>query len=74
MAAWSLVYAAAFHSDKAIFDNVHPTDTMFAAKRIQRLHHAEWRQRHAVQCDAIAGIERKIDVFRFVGRVLWRGT
>ena len=34
--AWSLVYASAFHSDKAIFDNVHPTNTMLAAELIQR--------------------------------------
>src|SRR5205823_14905010 len=61
--ARSFVYASAFHSDKAIFDNVHPTDAMLAAELVQHLHHLKRRhfggrpparslRRGASSCDA----------------------
>ena len=39
-AAGRLVNAAAFHSDKAVLDNVHAADAVFPAEFVERLHHA----------------------------------
>src|SRR5438477_4234426 len=42
-AARGFVNAASFHSDKTIFDKINPTDAVFAAEFVQRLHDFEWR-------------------------------
>ena len=72
-AAGRLVNAAAFHSNKTILDDVHPTDAMFAAKFVYCLQHLEWRKLFSIHTDAISSIKFQLDVFRLIRRV-FRGN
>ena len=71
-ASGRLVNAAAFHSDEAIFHNVHAADSVFSAELVQGFYHAERREFFFIHADAIAVLEDKFDIFRFVRRIFRR--
>ena len=64
-------WAVILDADETILDNIDTPDAMFAAEFVERLHDAKWQQRFAIHRNAIAVLESKIDVFRFVRRIFW---
>lgn len=69
-AAGGFVYAAGFHADKSVLDNVDAADAVLATKVIEGGEEYFGRELFAVDADGGALLEFDFYIFRFVGCVL----